>query len=74
MWVANNIVHANVLFYLLYYDVISLKNQKITQAFHLLLDFAENQILFWDLKTRNSVQITKGLDNGDSDNQGSTVL
>ena len=41
------------------------------QAFHLLLGFAENQIVFWDL---NSVRITEGSDNGDSDNQGPTVL
>ena len=26
-----------------YYDIISLTSLKITQAFHLLLDFAENQ-------------------------------
>ena len=46
---------------------------KITQAFHLLLDFVENQTVFWDFKIRNSVWITEGLDNGDSDNQGPTV-
>ena len=45
---------------------------KITQVFHLLLGFAENQILFWDFKTRASVQITEGSDNGDSDNRGSS--
>ena len=46
---------------------------KITQAFHLLLGFAENQIVFWDFKIRNSVRITEGSDNGDSDNRGPTV-
>ena len=47
---------------------------KITQTFHLLLGFGENQIIFWDFKIKNSVWITERLDNGDSDNQGSTVL
>ena len=61
------------LFYPLYYDIISLTSLKITQAFHLLLDFAENQIIFRDFKVRNSVQITEGSDNGDSDNRGSTT-
>ena len=36
--------------YPLYYDIISLTSLKITKAFHLLLDFAENQGIFWDLK------------------------
>ena len=64
-----------MLFYPLYCDVISLvTNLKITQVFHLLLGFAENQIVFWDFKIRNSVQITEGSDNGDSDNRDSTVL
>ena len=62
-----------MLLYPLYCDIISLTNLKITQAFHLLLDFAENQIIFWDLKIRNSIQITEGLDNGDLDNRGPTV-
>ena len=62
-----------MLFYSLYYDIISLTSLKIIQAFHLLLDFAENQGVFWDFKIQNSVQITEGSDNGDSDNQGSTV-
>ena len=47
---------------------------KGTQAFHLLLGFAENQTFFlWDFKIQNSVWITEGAVNGDSDNQGSTV-
>ena len=58
-------------FYTLYYDIISLISLKITQVFH---GFAENQIVFWDFNIRNSVQITKGLDNGDSDNQIIEVL
>ena len=62
------ILHVLMLFYPLYYDTISLKSLKITQAFHLLLGFAENQIVFWDFKFQNNVQITEGLDNGDSDN------
>ena len=32
---------------------------------HLLFDFAENQIVFWDFKIRSSIWITEGLDNGD---------
>ena len=73
MWAANNIAHTNMLFYLLYYDIISLTSLKITQAFHLLLGFAENQIVFWDFKIRNNIRRTEGSDNGNSDNQGSTV-
>ena len=49
----SNIAHANVLFYPLYYD-ISLTSLKITQVFHLLLDFAENQIVFWDFKIQKA--------------------
>ena len=59
-----------MLFYPLYYDIISLK---VTQAFHLLLGFVENQIVFWDFKIQNSVRIAKGSNNGDLDNQVSTV-
>ena len=63
-----------MLFYPLYdYDIISLPSLKIIQAFHLLLGFAENQGVFWDFKIHNSVWITEGSDNGDSDNRGSTV-
>ena len=71
MWAANNIVPPSIPFYLLYCDIISLK---ITQTFHLLLGFAENQTIFRDYKIRNGVQISKGSDIGDSDNQGPTVL
>ena len=60
-------------FYSLYYDILSLISLKITQAFHLLLGFAENQPVFWDFKIQNSVRVTEGLDNGDSDNRGPTV-
>ena len=74
----DNIVHANMLLYPLYCNIISLTSLKITQVFHLLFGFAENQIIFWDFKIQNGVRITKGLDNGDSDNRdsdnrGSTV-
>ena len=58
----------------LYYDIISLASLKITQAFHLLLDFGENQVVFRDFKIRNSIRITEGSDNGESDNQGPTVF
>ena len=64
---------SHMLFYPLYCDIISLTDLKITQKFHLLLGFAENQIVFWDFKICNSVWITKGSDNGDSDNRGPTV-
>ena len=63
-----------MLFYPLYCDVISLTSLKFTEALHLLLGFAENQIVFWDFKIRNSIRITEGSDNGDSDNRGPTVL
>ena len=62
-----------MLFYPLYYDIISLTSLKIIQAFHFLLGFAENQGVFWDFKIHNSVRITESSDNGDSDNRGSTV-
>ena len=65
---ASNIAHANMLFYPLYYDIISLTILRVTEAFHLLLGFAEYQIVFWDFTVQNSIQITKGLDIGDSDN------
>ena len=60
-----------MLFFSLYYDILSLK---ITQASRLLLGFVENQTVFWDFKIRNGVRITEGSDNGDSDNRGPTVL
>ena len=47
---------------------------RITQAFHLLLDFTENQIVLCNFTIRNSVRITEDSDNEDLDNQGSTVL
>ena len=69
----DNIARANMLFYPLYYDIISLTSLKITQVFHLLLGFTENQAIYWDFKIRNSIRITEGSDNRDSDNRGSTV-
>ena len=68
---ADNTTLANMLFYSLCCDIISLKNH--TQAFHLLLGSAKKQAVSWDFKIRNSVQITKGSDNGDLDNRGPTV-
>ena len=62
-----------MLFYPLYYDIISLKSLKITQPFRLLLSFTENQIVFWDFKIQNSIRITEDSNNGDSNNQGPTV-
>ena len=62
-----------MLFYQLYYDIKSLTTVKIIQAFHLLLGFVENQGVFKDFKIQNSIQITKGSDNGDLDNRGPTV-
>ena len=69
-----NFAHVHMLLYALYYDTISLTSLRITQAFHKLLGIAENQIVCCDFKISNSIQITKDLDNGDSDNQSSTVL
>ena len=62
-----------MLFYPLYYDIISLTSLKITEAFHFYLVLQRIKAS-WDFKIQNSVWITEGLDNGDSDNQGSTVL
>ena len=70
---ADTIIRDNMLFYPLYYDIISLTNLKITQVFHSILDFAENQGIFWDFKIQSSIQITECSYNGDSDNRGSTV-
>ena len=55
-------------------DIISPTSLKITQAFRLLLVFAENQVIFRDFIIRNSVRITEGSDIGDSDNRGPTVV
>ena len=62
-----------MLFYSLHCDIISLISLTITQAFHLLLGFAENQTVFWDFKIQNSVWITEGSDKGDSDNRDPNV-
>ena len=70
---ANNIIYANILYYQLYYNIISLASLKFTQAFHLLLGFGENVFVFWNFKFQNSVCITEGSDSGDLDNRGSTV-
>ena len=55
-----------------YYDIISLTSLKIRQAFHLLLGFVENLIVFGILKFKIA-SITEGSDNGDSENRDSTV-
>ena len=72
MWAADNIVPANMLLYSLCCDIISLISLKITRALHLLLVLQKIK-LSWDFKIRNSVQITEGSDNVDSDNRGPTV-
>ena len=36
-------------------SIISLTSLKITQTLHLLLGFAEYQIILWDFKTQNHV-------------------
>ena len=74
MWAVDNIAPANMVFYPLYYDIISLISLKITQMFLLLFALAEYQIVFCNFKIKNNVRITEGLDNGDSDNQGPTVV
>ena len=68
---ADNITHANMLFYPLYYDIISLTSLKSYRNF---IYFAENQGVFWNFKIQNSAWITECSDNGDSNNQGSTVI
>ena len=62
-----------ICFSIQYCDITSLISLRITQAFYLLLDFAENQTPFWDFKIRHGVWITEVSDNADSDNQGPTV-
>ena len=42
--------------------------------FLLLFGLAEYQIVFCNFKIQDNVRITEGLDNGDSDNQGPTVV
>ena len=68
MGAANNVALINMLLHSLYCDIISLTSLKNTQAFHLLLDFAENQGISLNFIIQNSVWITEGLDNRDSDN------
>ena len=53
--------------------MLSLTSLRITQAFHLLFGFAENQAIYWDFKIRNSIRISEGSDNRDSNNRTSTV-
>ena len=70
MWTDDNIANTNMLFYPLYYDIISLISLKITQVFHL---FSRKSNCILCFKIQNSIWITKVSDNGNSDNQGSTV-
>ena len=44
-----------MLFYSLYYDIISLTNLKISQEFHLLFDFAENIYICTYVYVRDNV-------------------
>ena len=43
--------------YFLSTDTISLTSINITQVIHLLVDFVENQIVFWNYKIQNSIRI-----------------
>ena len=67
---ADNIAHAKMLFYPLYYVI---RNKPNKSKNHTGIGFAENRIVSWDFKVRISIRITKDSDNGDSDNQGSIV-
>ena len=71
---AGNIVHANMLFHTLYYDIISPTSVKLHRHFIYFLVLQKIYSIFWDFKIQNSVRITKGLDNGVSDNRNSAVL
>ena len=62
---------ANMLIYPPYYDVISLTSLKITQAFFYYLEI---KLSFWNFKIQNTIQITEGSDNGDSDNRDSANI
>ena len=61
-----------MLFYPLYYNIISLISLKTTHAFQ-LFGFAENQNYLLGFNIRNGVRITESSDNEDLDNQGPTV-
>ena len=67
---ADNIVHASMLFCPLYYYNKPNKSKNHT-GIPFITGFAENQRI---LIIRNSVRRTEGSDNGDSDNRGPTVL
>ena len=49
--------------------VLSLTSLKITDI-SFITQFCRKSIVFWDFKIKNSVRITEGSDNGDSDNRG----
>ena len=71
MWTTDNITPANMLFYPLYCNIISLTSLKSHNFINNLVLHKINRV--WDIKVQNSVWITEGADNGDSDNQGPTV-
>ena len=54
---AGNTASAICIFYPLYYGTISLTSISITQVIHLLVDFVENRIVFWNYKIQNSIWI-----------------
>ena len=61
-----------MLFYLLYHDILSLASLKITVISFVTWFYTKPNHLL-GFKIQSSVRITEGLDNGNSDNQGSTV-
>ena len=63
-----NIVHAHILFCPLYYDIISLKSLKASKHLTYYLGLQKIKPSLGILKFEMSIAITKGLDNGDSDN------
>ena len=67
------ILHIPFLSSSLWYTLVSPTCLKLTQVSQLLLGFTENWTVFWDFYI-NSLQIIEDSDNGDSDNQGSTLL
>ena len=54
-----SIIHANMLFNTLYYDIISPTSVKIHRHFIYFLVLQKIYSVFWDFKIQNSVRITK---------------
>ena len=69
---ANNVADANMLFFPPYCDIINVASKNHTDI-SFITWFCRKSNYFWDFKNKNSVRITEGLDNGDSDNRGPTV-